>query len=260
MPPPISSPETFEGLCYAIVAHGPGREIRNLSPGLVELLVQAREGYQWGPTGLHGIAALEASVQELVERGTDESLYSVLQPIADWGGARAPALNAINNYTHAERIHAAELLRGLLNGGNASAALVGMSDLPGIAFVIASKVYRFVRPDVAAAVDRHASYFFNSLQLRFPDGVAAGLATSFPREWCTAAHDVSRMAVYQRAGLVTTAHQYCTRYLPILESIADWLNLNEITYDCPVEGNAKQWRPADIEMAAFFWWQAHGPS
>ncbi len=61
-------------------------------------------------------------------------------------------------------------------------ALRALAKQPGLSLVMASKVYRFCCPDVRAAVDRHSSYFFNSLPLQ-AEGGPVGNCTRFKREW-----------------------------------------------------------------------------
>lgn len=259
MPPPQTVAEVLGPHRYLTVLPGPAREVHSVSIELAELLKNARESYVW-PGGVDRIAALEQHAQEQLAIGTAEALHSILYPVADWGGARQPALDSIAEYDEERKLHAALRIRAMHQGGNLQQALLGLCSLPGIGFVIASKIYRFVRPDVGAAVDRHASYFFNSLQLRRLDNRPAGLATEFRREWATGAHTTSRMAVYQPDTLQHTAQHYCARYLPILASTAAALNRQGIRYHCVQTGQRLEWRPADVDMAAFSWWKDNGPS
>lgn len=259
MPQPQTAAEVLGPQRYLTVKPGPAREVDAVSDELAHLLTNARENYHFAG-GLAQVAALEQHTQEQLTIGTDEALHSILYHVADWGGAQQPALNSIAEYDEERKRHAAQRIRAMHQGGNLQQALLGLCSLPGIGFVIASKVYRFVRPDVGAAVDRHASYFFNSLQLRRLDNHPAGLATEFRREWANGTHTTSRMAVYQPDTLHHTAQHYCTRYLPIVASTAAALNRQEIRYHCVQTGRHLGWRPADVDMAAFNWWKHNGPS
>jgi hypothetical protein len=123
---------------------------------------------------------------------------------------------------------------------------------------MATKIYRFCRPLEGAAVDRHCSYFFNSLDLIDVDGERAKCVI-FKREWATGRHRTSRLANFTSRGLDANLREYVRRYLPLLVAIANCLNARSLTFTCAATGREKYWRPADVEMAAYQWWSRNGP-
>jgi hypothetical protein len=131
--------------------------------------------------------------------------------------------------------------------------LDSLSGLPGISLVIASKIYRFCYPRVGAAIDRHASYFFNSLPI-----VGQGPSTHFTREWANGAHRGSRLAIYSAAGFAANSSEYVQTYLPTLAGLATALNMAGHQYQCAATGLMKTWTPADVEMASYYWWALNG--
>ena len=133
-----------------------------------------------------------------------------------------------------------------------------LSGLPGLRLVVATKVYRFCCPNWGAAVDRHASYFFNSLQITGLDGVRQP-STKFKREWSKGKHTTSRLAIYQSYSHKENLNQFIEQYLPLLHGISESLNSDGITYTCKATNMQKSWRPCDIEMAAYYWWAKNGP-
>jgi hypothetical protein len=135
--------------------------------------------------------------------------------------------------------------------------LDALSEIPGINLVIASKIFRFTCPYVAAAVDRHASYFFNSLAV-VSSIHAPRKATCFKREWTTGRHSSSRLATFTPGYYRLNRQHYVEAYLPILASIANILNKSNLLYTCAATGNKKVWRPTDVEMAAYYWWATNG--
>lgn len=128
-----------------------------------------------------------------------------------------------------------------------------LCQLPGISLVIASKIFRFCAPQIGAAVDRHSSYFFNSLPI-----VGYGLTTRFSREWANGGHTASRLANFNETGYARNRDQYIQSYLPILASISSALNETGRQYRCAATGQMESWNPADIEMAAYYYWARHG--
>jgi len=137
-------------------------------------------------------------------------------------------------------------------------AVDSLADLPGIGLVIATKIFRFCCPAVGAAVDRHASYFFNSLDV-VSSGQDRRKALAFRREWATGAKSTSRLATYTPSGYLWNRDQYAGRYLPFLSSIASSLNDLKVPFMCAATGKQMAWRPTDIEMAAYYWWARNGP-
>jgi hypothetical protein len=137
--------------------------------------------------------------------------------------------------------------------GNRTAALVALCNLPGISLVIASKIYRFCAPQVGAAVDRHASYFFNSLPV-----VNEGKASHFFREWSNGRHTSSRLAIYSRADYNRNLTEYVENYLPLSANIASEVNAFPALYSCAATGQRRSWTPADVETASYYWWACNG--
>ena len=138
-----------------------------------------------------------------------------------------------------------------------SAALDELSGVPGMRLVMATKVFRFCHPTVGAALDRHTSYFFNSLDVVQPDGTILK-ATKFRREWTTGAHTRSRLAIYQPNRHNHNRDEFVNVYLPFLESLSAALNDGGVLYTCGSTGSKRKWRPTDVEMAAFYWWALNG--
>ena len=141
----------------------------------------------------------------------------------------------------------------LIAPGKERAGIDALCSLPGISLVIASKIFRFCSPNQGAAVDRHASYFFNSLQV-----VGRGAATHFAREWANGRHTSSRLAIYAVANYTRNKAEYFEAYLPTLACIAQAMNANQAPYTCAAQNLQKNWRPADVEMAAYYWWACKG--
>lgn len=108
-------------------------------------------------------------------------------------------------------------------------------------------------PLVGAAVDRHSSYFFNSLPV-----IGHGFSTNFRREWANGRHTTSRLAIYQAARYRGNRTEYFAAYVPLLMCIARQLNVGGHQFVCAATGAIKQWTPADVEMAAYYWWAGHG--
>jgi hypothetical protein len=139
-------------------------------------------------------------------------------------------------------------IRALFDPKTLSLGLDQLCGIPGLRLVMATKIYRFCCPEIGAAVDRHASYFFNSLK-----------ATSFQREWSTGKRSTSRLAIYGAGNSKRNRNEYLDVYLPLLKQIADYLNRLGFTYKCATTEKSKVWRPADVEMAAYYWWACNGP-
>ena len=87
------------------------------------------------------------------------------------------------------------------------------------ALVIASKIFRFCSPEQGVAVDRHASYFFNSLEI-----IGRGPTTHFARQWVNGKHTSSRLDIYTRTEYAATRTEYLTVYLPALACVARAMN------------------------------------
>lgn len=256
MPAPTRSENLLHGLgCHvAVLAGGHGYAV---SDALADILLWARKNYEWpNGGGLAGTAELERQVA--ANPGTPDEVAGLVRAVGDWGGLRAPALSNIANWGYADRQRATSaiaMLRQAAPTANAAPAVSALVGLPGLSLVAASKVYRFAAPTVGASVDRHSSYFFNSLPQHHAGGQAVGWVTSFQREWVNGAHTQSRLATYQPAPLNVNLGMYVNSYLPALAGIAGYLNDSGRHFDDRARGPGQLWRPTDVEMAAFYWWQ-----
>lgn len=254
MPPPIDAANHFSvGISISRIPAG-----IILSPGLVRLLVLAREMYDWpaatGAAISQGrIIALEASVSHLLAGLTPASAHQIVVDVSDWAGNNARSHRRLVAATAAEAATMHGAISALLNPATARAGIDSLSALPGLSLVISSKIYRFCCPLVGAAVDRHASYFFNSLPV-----VGGGFSTQFNREWANGPGGSTRLATYNPAGLTRNTTTYFQVYLPLLSELADYLNAHGVTYQCASTGAHRIWKPADVEMAAYYWWALHG--
>jgi hypothetical protein len=227
------------------------------SAALVDLLVTARSQYDW-PQGTGAAASqqviltLEHTVAGLLTHLSHSSAKNIVVAVSDWAGNNANSHSRIVNANAAAQQVMAQALVDLGTAGRERAAFAALCGLDGISLVIASKIYRFCEPTVGAAVDRHASYFFNSL--RSHQGVPA---TTFRREWANGRRAGSRL-VYSNSRVHHNRIHYFDRYLPLLIRVANALNALARPYTCAVRGTPQAWRPADVEMAAYFWWACHG--
>jgi hypothetical protein len=222
---------------------------------LATLFVEARNAYRW-PFRLEPHAS-QFAIHDL-ERNTEASLraltldtaYDLVVGISEWAGNRRHSeLVSADDDTRASIFSA---VTELIQPGQEAHALNNLSNLPGISLVVASKIFRFVRPREGASIDRHTSYFFNSLPI-----VGDGKATQFRREWIDGRHMQSRLATSNQYYLAQNLAEYTEVYLKRLHKIAEALNLRSQLFvsvtDAPTE-----WRAADIEMAAFYWWSCNG--
>ena len=150
------------------------------------------------------------------------------------------------------------LISNLLSPNATKSALHGLTDQPGIDVVMATKIYRFCVPNAGAAIDRHCSYFFNSLQNKGVPGPPSA-CTNFRREWATGKHRTSRLATFSKAGREWNLNEHFDSYLPLLSTISDALNQATGGFECAASHCRKTWRAADVEMAANQWWSRHGP-
>lgn len=256
MPPPNTSPILQQIGATVQTVHGSGGQP---SQTLVDLLVGARNGYDW-PSGTGTqlsqatILNLEASVAGHLAALNINSAHSIVVDVSNWAGNNANSHAAIIGATAAERATMCTAIGNLCVPGNAVAGLGALCSLPGISLVIASKIFRFCAPLRGAAVDRHASYFFNSLPV-----LNHGMTTNFVREWSNGRHTSSRLAIYSNRNYIRNRDEYVNNYLPLLANIANAMNALPALYTCAVTGNQTRWKPADIEMAAYYWWACNGP-
>ena len=228
------------------------------SQAFVDLLVTARSGYDW-PAGTgtqlsqKTIHDLEASVANRLAALNAISAHSIVVDVSQWAGNNANSHAAIVGVTDAEKAAMEAAITQLCLPGHESAGLDALCNLSGIRLVIASKIFRFCAPQRGAAVDRHASYFFNSLPVN-----NHGMATSFVREWSNGRHTSSRLAIYSRKNHIRNLREYVEKYLPLLAKIVSAMNALPAQYICAAPNQAKNWTPADIEMAAYYWWACNG--
>lgn len=229
-----------------------------LSNALMDLLVDARETYDW-PAGTgarvsqQNIIDLEVLVAGQLVGLNPARAHQIVIAVSEWAGNNAKSHNRILAASFAEQQVMERAIHGLITLGRERGGLDDLCNLPGISLVIASKIYRFCSPQIGAAVDRHASYFFNSLPV-----VGWGNSTNFGREWSSSRRTSSRLRIYSKAGFVRNLDEYFQVYLPLLSGIADALNLAGRNYRCAASGSFRDWAPADVEMAAYYWWACHG--
>lgn len=225
------------------------------SPSLVQLLTTARQNYAWPLRSSHvasqqEIIDLEVEVARLLLNLNAASAHQITIAVSSWAGNRKPSHDRIVNASAFDQQAMLAALKLCLSPGGCHAGLNALSQLPGISLVIASKIYRFVSPSEGAAIDRHASYFFNSLAL-------TGRGTAFIREWVKGHNKSSRLATFSNPRLLSNLDEYVNVYLPLLNDLAVSMNRNN-AFRCPATSGTKNWTPADVEMAAYYWWALNG--
>lgn len=230
----------------------------SLSPPLVQLLLQARSGFDWpagtGPGECQTrILNLEATVNGHLMALAPATAHDIAVEVSSWAGNNANAHAHIVGATPAQQAQIQAAITALITPGRECVGIDALCNLPGISLVIASKIFRFCSPRQGAAVDRHASYFFNSLQV-----VGAGTATNFAREWANGCHTASRLATFSVAGYSRNKAQYFESYLPTLACIARAMNAIPAPFMCAATNLSRRWTPADVEMAAYYWWACNG--
>jgi hypothetical protein len=229
-----------------------------LSDTLVNLLVTARSTYDW-PAGTGSAASqitilnLEAAVNGYLMALNAANAHAITVQVSAWAGNNANAHAQIVGATPAQQAQMQAAVSDLITPGRECVGIDALCTLPGISMVIASKIYRFCAPTRGAAVDRHASYFFNSLQV-----AGGGNATRFAREWANGRHTTSRLAIYTLSGYVHNKAEYFSTYLPTITCIAQVLNAIPALYVCAARNAPMNWTPADVEMAAYYWWANNG--
>lgn len=248
MPPPNSY-----ALPAGVMVHKLPTGSISLSEALVEMLVQARCDYDW-PAGSGAVESqqtirnLEADIAQLMQGLDKENAHRIVVAVSAWAGNNARSHNAIVRATPADRVQMLSSLQLFNTLDGLADAMDALCLLPGIRLVIASKIFRFCWPAMGAAVDRHTSYFFNSLG-----------ATNFRREWSNGQHTASRLAIHQSASYTRNRREFVTVYLPMLRSMANALNAIPVLYHCAATGEQKKWRLADVEMAAYYWGACNAP-
>jgi hypothetical protein len=232
------------------------------SAAFSELMVESRSSYDW-PCGTGAaksqkvIIDLENCIAELKQTFSEGCAHEIIVKVSEWAGNNARAHRAILAASQNEKKKMVDSLTALENDASTRNGIDMLANLPGISLVIATKVYRFFCPAVGAAVDRHASYFFNSLEVVSPES-GKSKALEFRREWAAASKNTSRLATYTPSGYLWNRDEYLGRYLPLLAKISKALNELGISYLCAATGKQMAWRPTDIEMAAYFWWARNG--
>lgn len=230
-----------------------------LSQHLVDLLTKARNNYDW-PSGTGAaqsqqvIIDLILSVNALmIPTLTPNNAHEIVIAVSQWAGNNTNSHNVIRQATTAHKVEMQVAITNLITPGSECIGIGQLCALPGISLIIASKIFRFCSPHCGAAVDRHASYFFNSLQI-----VGQGSVTDFVREWSNAQHNTSRLAIYSRGRYTHNKAQYFSHYLPALSSIAFAMNAIPCQFTCASRSIECNWTPADVEMAAYYWWAQNG--
>lgn len=260
MPPPNDSPIVFPVDCFiAVNADG----TFTISPALAALIVAAREGYDW-PAGTSPalsqakVLDLEAVVTGLMTPLTPAKALDIVRKVSSWGSNNKKAQEDIEAATPFHQAKMAEAIVAIGALATLKKGLNALSALPGLRLVMATKVYRFCYPLLGAgAIDRHASYFFNSVPAVSAAGIPLSL-TDFRREWSTGKHTKSRLAIFQPNGYNHNLTVFVDKYLIVLEKIATALNVSGVTYTCAATDAVNMWHPADVEMAAYYWWAQNG--
>jgi hypothetical protein len=232
------------------------------SKELSDLLVDSRNSYDWpagtGPARSQAvIIALESSVAGLRQSLNESHAHEIVVKVSRWAGNNAKAHCTIVAASQNEKKKMADSLIAFENEASPRNAIDSLANLPGIGLVIATTIYRFCCPAVGAAIDRHASYFFNSLDIILP-GQGRHKALAFRREWAKSGKSTSRLATHTPSGYSWNRDQYFAQYLPLLSSIANSLNELNAPYLCAATEKQMAWRPTDVEMGAYFWWACNG--
>ncbi|MFA5810098.1 MAG: hypothetical protein WC935_07175 [Thermoleophilia bacterium] len=231
-----------------------------LSEGLVDLLRSSRDNYAWPfanttAQSQQEIIDIERSVGEWMNRLSVETAHQIVIRVSKWAGNRRH--KSVVNADDGAKGEMFEAVRLLAGEDTLSAGLDKLSKVRGISLVIATKVYRFCAPRVGAAVDRHASYFFNSLRL-MSGNASPARSTHFRREWVDGRHRKSRLATFSPAVFIANRTKYTASYLPLLGEIGSALDSAGVQLTCAALGGQRTWTPADVEMAAFYWWAQNG--
>ncbi|MFZ2629331.1 MAG: hypothetical protein WAX67_10695 [Rugosibacter sp.] len=184
---------------------------------------------------------------------TPANALAIVEAVSLWAGNNTNSHAQIVGAPPKQQVQMQAAISCLINPGQECTGIDALCALPGISLVIASKIFRFCSPNHGAAVDRHASYFFNSLQL-----IGGGTATRFIREWATGRHTTSRLSIYNQSNYAHNKAEYFLAYLPTLACIAQAMNATPALYTCAARSTQMNWTPADIEMAAYYWWATNG--
>jgi hypothetical protein len=250
--PPVDAPVFHSAIRLVRLPQG-----WSISGKLADLLTDEREHYSWNSNmaavSQKNILDLEVEVARRIEHLDAGNAGWIIREVSHWGGNNQKAAQTLASASSQQNGTFARLIEQLLTPASAIDALRAFAKQPGLSLVMASKVYRFCCPDVGAAVDRHSSYFFNSLPLQ-AEGGPLGNCTRFKREWANGQHRASRLATFTGPNCEANLGEYCRAYLPALGTIAEVLNSQGGGFLCAATKTKKRWRPADIEMAAYSWW------
>lgn len=250
--PPTAAPVFGNHVCVERLPDGS----LQVSDALADLLVDARSSYAWPSIesplrSQQRILDLESEVAERIQKLDPEKGHWIVQEVSRWGGNSERSQRVIERASLTQRDAYVALIKQ--TSESIRPALEGFCQLPGIHLVMATKIYRFCSPNLGVAIDRHCSYFFNSLPL-MEGGRQIRTSTQFKREWSTGKHQSSRLADYSASGHRANLQEYVDTYLPLLKAIADSMNRRGNRYKCAASSQDKKWRPADVEMAAYYWW------
>lgn len=228
-----------------------------------ELFVEARSNYEW-PDGIGAsksqeiIIELEKFTANSFEALSPDKAKKIIEKVSEWGGNNKKAQDAISCVGIQIQTLMSDIIEKIKDARLLYDCLERLSSLPGLRLVMATKIYRFCCPDFGAALDRHTSYFFNSLKIINKEG-AERFCTEFKREWSTGTHRTSRLAIYQTNYHKFNLGIFIEQYLPILDKLSMSLNENDTKYSCKATKSYRYWRPCDVEMAAYYWWSKNGP-
>lgn len=255
MPAPSDYPCFPDGVFLTAIAGGN----YTLSQPLIDILVNSRNGYDW-PKGT-GAANSQQTIIDLITTVhaylspvlTPNSSHAIAIAVSQWAGNNVKSHQKICQATPTQKNQMQAAITCLVTPGQECFGIDGLCSLPGISLVIASKIFRFCCPLHGAAVDRHASYFFNSLEI-----IGQGNVTQFSREWANGCHTRSRLAIYNQTGYARNKTEYFTSYLMMLNSIAQAMNAIPVQYTCMATNLQRNWTTADVEMAAYYWWALNG--
>jgi hypothetical protein len=224
---------------------------------LADLLLEAREQYVWNARtakeSQKDIIRLENETARRLASLDGENARWIVQEVSRWGGNNERAIRAVASGSAEQNRKLAELISRLLTPASIKDTLRELTKQPGLRLVMASKIYRFCCPQAGAAVDRHSSYFFNSLAMQDETGQLR-VSTQFKREWTNGKHRTSRLAIYTDSNCDANLNEFSITYIPLLRAIADALNSKRGGFLCAASGARRPWRATDVEMAAYFWW------
>lgn len=217
-----------------------------LSESLTALLVSAREAYEWPPgagaeLSQTRLVALEMDICRKMEARDPALAHEVVVMASQWAGNDAQAHARIVQATPEERAVMEKALMQVMNLAAAPAAVEALAALPGVGLVLATKLNRLSMPYMTAAVDEHSAAFFNALPVE-----GQGFATRF-----TLAGDAA-------VDLTHDTREYWDNYLPLLGCLTQALNAARQRFTSAATGASRSWVPADVEMAAQYWWACNG--